>query len=414
MHNATQFKNDGYVKVYAAGDAVAQIDFLEDIHEIEGKTKWLRGKIANTAVKNIDIGPILAPTLLEENKIYGNDLEAVLSTMTDGTAMGYEAGSRFMYLWEAEGQEKMYYLLSQKAFESLAGITGSDCPAYRRRSDSKKESELNYDLSTLPESKEILVQVSELTNKINNIHIGWYNVFRKDKILYGITDIFDEKYPGYEFEGGAYSHAGVFAKWSFPDQSEEILKLYEGTIAKKAPKISFADAIPVVSFYTSDSGENAATIGAYLEEDGKYRMKIGNLVKVYHKGETSEQDVIDAAGDLFAKFRDLIAAMAELVNIDIANPINCMLNAGLGACALNKVHLLKAIEEFKDMYGDEPEDVTANDIFYVLQRALYNMRIDEKIGEAKIEDCEESLLKLLSPSFSWDSYDSTVISVNAE
>ena len=106
--------------------------------------------------------------------------------------------------------------------------------------------------------------------------------------------------------------------------------------------------------------------------------------------------------------------MAELVNIDIANPINCMLNAGLGACALNKVHLLKAIEEFKDMYGDEPEDVTANDIFYVLQRALYNMRIDEKIGEAKIEDCEESLLKLLSPSFSWDSYDSTVISVNAE
>lgn len=413
MHKTTTFKNDNFVQNYPGGDAVAQIDFLEDIHDIEQKTHWLRGKIANTAVKCIDVGPIMAPVFLDSHKIYGNDIDALISTMTDGSEMGYEAGSRFMYSWAPEGGDRMYYLLSQKAFESLANIAGSDCPAYRRRNDAKKAEELNYDLTTLPEAKEILVQVSDLTNKINNIHIGWYNVFRKDKMLYGITDTFDEKYRGYEFLGGTYSHAGISAKWAFPDQAEEILELYEGTIAKKSPVISFADATPVISFYTSDSGESTATLGAYLEKENYYRMKIGNLVKVYHKGETSEQTVIDAAGDLFAKFRNLMEAMAELVKIDIENPINCMLNAGIEVCGLNKSHLLKAIEEYKDMYGEESE-ATANDIFYVLQRALYNMRLDAKVGDVKCEDCEEALLKLLSPSFSWESYDTSIISVNVK
>ena len=414
MKMNSTFKNDDYVRRYPAGDAVAQLDFLEDIHDIESETKWLRGKIYNTAVKCINCGPLFAGQLLKDHKIYGNDEEAVLSTITDGSAMGYSAGSQFMYSWAPDDEGRQYYLLTQQAFDALAGLAGSDCPAYRRRTNERKESELNYDLTTLPEGKEILVQVSSLVNKITNIHIGWYNVFRKDKLLYGITDIFDEKYHGYEFKGGIYSHSGIYAKWAFPDQAEEILELYEGTIAKKAPLMSFEDAVPVVSFYTSDSGETAATLSAYLEKDNYYRMKIGNVVKVLHKGETSEQTVIDAAGDLFAKFKDLVAAMAALVNININYPIPCMLNAGIAVCGLNKNHLLKAIEEFKDMYGEDPDGVTGNDIFYVLQRALYNMRLDDKVGEAKTEDCEEALLKLLSPTFSWDSYDTSVISVNVK
>jgi hypothetical protein len=105
--------------------------------------------------------------------------------------------------------------------------------------------------------------------------------------------------------------------------------------------------------------------------------------------------------------------MAELVKKNIENPIVCMINAGLGVCNLNKSHLLKAIEEYKDMYGDDAE-ATANDVFYVLQRALYNMRLSDKISDTKCEDCEEAMLKMLSPSFSWETHDTSIISVNVK
>lgn len=413
MHKTEEFKNDNYQKVYPAGDAVAQIDFLEDIHEIESKTHWVRGKIYGTQIKFIDEGPITAPSYLSRHKIYGNDLDSLMSTMTDGTALGYEAGSRFMYSWTPEGKERMYYLLSEKAYNSLVGLVGSECPAYRRKTRPEQAESLNFDLGTLPEKKQIIAQVSELTKKINNIHADWYNVFRKDKMLYGITDKFDEQYSGYQFLGGTYSHSGISAKWAFPDQAEDILKLYETTVSKKAPVVSFEDAMPVVSFYTSDSGESTATLCAYLEKENCYKMKIGNIIKIYHKGETTEQTVIDAAGDLFAKFKDLVSAMAELVKKNIENPIVCMINAGLGVCNLNKSHLLKAIEEYKDMYGDDAE-ATANDVFYVLQRALYNMRLSDKISDTKCEDCEEAMLKMLSPSFSWETHDTSIISVNVK
>ena len=175
--------------------------------------------------------------------------------------------------------------------------------------------------------------------------------------------------------------------------------------------MDFSDAVPTMVFYTSESGETAATLGAYLEKDGKYRMKIGSIVKSYHKGETKEQDIVDAAGDVFARFRDLVAAMAELINIPIENFVNCILNIGIGVVGINKIHVNKAVEEMKDMYGETPTDMTANDVFYALQTALFNQRMTGK-SDTRCDDIEEALLKLLSPNFSWETHDTSVLDVN--
>lgn len=403
--------NDEYMKNYGGGD-LEQINFVEDIDEIEGQTKWMTIPLKGAVVKNI-IGPLFADKLLEEYNIYGNSIEAVMSTVTDGSAMGYETGSQFMVgIPDRSTGKIIYYLLSMTGFMQLVSMIGSSCPAFFRRNNEKKEEDLNYDLGTVGD-KEIQVQV--VGDKIQTAHSSAYVILKKNKMLYGITDILNEKYEDYEFLGGTYSHSGITAKWAFPKQAKEIRNLYEKAVEKKAGCRAplFDEAVPVVRFCTSDVGDSSASIGAYLSSPSGLFIKIGTLVKTYHKGKSCEQDVIDACEGMFSKFRDMVETMAKLVDIKIENPVNTMLNVGMSVCGLYRTQLVKAVEEYKEMYGDEPENVTADDVFYVLQRALANMRILDKSSEVKIEDCEEALMRLLSPNFSWSTYDTTVITVNA-
>lgn len=407
MKKDTTFFNDNYSKVYERGDAVSQIEFLEDINDIFQKKQWIELDINDTFPVAISDGPLFANQILTDYNIYGDNLDAVLSTITDGSSMGYEKGSQVM-LGHRKGSTKVYYLLSQKAYDAYVGLVGSECTAFRRKGVEQQVKSLNEDIATLPKKKGMLLQLNSGDCKGDASHGSNYNPLNPPKMLYGLTDKFEEKYPGYSFEGGGYiEHSIVWAKFAFPEQAEDILSLYDKKIAEKTPLFDLSDAVPTVSFYTSEAGETAATLSAYLEKDNKYRIKIGSIVKVYHKGKSTENDVIEAADEIFAKFRDLAASVAELIKIDIDNPINAMLNIGLGPVGLNKLQLLSAIEEFKDLYGEEPEGVTAQDVFYTLQRALYNMAQKD----SKIEDKEESLLKLLAPGFSWETYDSSVLTV---
>ena len=412
MRKETTFFNDNFEKFYAGGDAVAELDFCEDLKEIFGNKKWVRVKLGDLVFKDIScVGPLFAQSeILDKYNVYGNSLDAVFATITDGSELGYAAGSQMMVGVMDNGKVE-YHLLSTKAAEAISGFIGSDCPGYRRASVSRKVERLTEDIETSSDKKEVLFQISSDTTKFDNAHGGSYVAINPAKAVYGIRDILEEKYPDYEFKGGYYSHSVISAKWAFPNQADEILEIYKDYVEKKSPAMDFSDAVPTMVFYTSESGETAATLGAYLEKDGKYRMKIGSIVKSYHKGETKEQDIVDAAGDVFARFRDLVAAMAELINIPIENFVNCILNIGIGVVGINKVHVNKAVEEMKDMYGEKPTDMTANDVFYALQTALFNQRMSGK-SDTRCDDIEEALLKLLSPNFSWETHDTSVLDVN--
>lgn len=402
--------DDEYQKKYAGGD-IEQINFVEDIDEIEKQTKWMTVPLKGATVKNI-IGPLFADQLLDQYYIYGNNIDAIMSTVTDGTAMGYEPGSQFMVGIPDKRTGKMvYYLLSVTGFLQLVNMIGSSCPAFFRRNNEKKEEDLNYDLGTVGD-KEIQIQI--VGDKIQTTHSSSYVILKKNKMLYGITDMLDEKYEDYRFLGGTYSHSMVTAEWAFPKQAEEIRELYLKATEKKAGDMShlFDTAVPVIRFCTSDVGDSSASIGAYLSSECGLFIKIGTLVKTYHKGKSTEQDVIDACENMFSKFRDMVEAMSKLVDVKIENPIPTMLNVGMSVCGLYRTQLIKAVEEYKETYG-EAETATADDVFYVLQQALANMRLLEKTGADKIEDCEEALMRLLSPTFSWSTYDTSVITVNA-
>lgn len=410
MRKEYNFFDDSFCKIYKGGDAVAELDFCEDLKEIFANKKWMRVPIGKLSFKDLTFaGPMFAQQeILDKYDVYGASLDALYATMTDGSEMGYAAGSQMMMGIRDDRGNIKYYLLSQNAARAISGLVGSDCPGYRRAIVPNKVKRLMEDVNTSSEKKEILLQISSDTTKVDNAHGGSYVEINPSKAVYGIRDILEEKYPDYEFKGGYYSHSIIAAKWSFPNQAEEILKIYKDYAEKKSTVMDFSDAIPTMVFYTSESGETAATLGAYLEKDGKYRMKIGSIVKSYHEGKTKEDDIVNAAGDVFARFKDLVAAVAELVNIPIENIVNCIINIGTDVVGINKVYVNKAVEELVDMYGDKPTDMTANDVFYTLQTALYNQRMSGKSSSTRCDDLEEELLKCLSPNFSWETHDTSI------
>ncbi len=277
----------------------AQEKFLAYIQELEKETHWLDINIQDIQSKAIDMGPLFSNKLLEDYNVYGNSLEAVNDTITDGSVMGYAKGSQFMI---TNKEDKQSYLLSQAGYLSLVQIAGSSCPAFGRRTLKRQEEELNYDLIKNPEK---VVKAQICMDKIQTVHSSRYKVLFKDRMLKGIIDVFDNELPLYDFRGGSYSHAGIYAEWSFPEQQEDIVELYDEGI------VDLSDAIPMVKLYTSDIGESAATLSAYLEIPGKTEMKIGTPTKVYHRGEVTENDVVTAAGDIFSKFKDLVKLLAN-------------------------------------------------------------------------------------------------------
>ncbi len=64
-------------------------------------------------------------------------------------------------------------------------------------------------------------------------------------------------------------------------------------------------------------------------------------------------------------------------------------------------------------YGANPENAKVSDVYYVLQRGFYNMKVSKKFSNQKMTDVEEAILRTLSPTFDWDNYDSSILTVNA-
>lgn len=399
MSNTTKFNkaamyNDEVEVFFEKGK---QGEFLNFMKALEKETKWEDLELMKLKSEYVAIGPMFAQDYLDKNDIRGNDLDALMSTITLGEHLGYTHGSQFL----VDNQGKKI-LLSSSGYNALSQVTGASCPAFARRAKKKQEEFLNYDLTTSDKT----VQAQIVADKIQTFHSSRYAVLKKDILLNEVLKSFDDCMPIYEFEGAEFSHGKTTVAWSFEEHADEIIELYDDGL------FDYSGAIPVVKFVTSDIGDSAASVSAYIMLENSKCMKIGSSIKVYHRGSVTEADIKVATDSLFAKFADMVACLAEAQKMKINNPKNTILNVGIGLCQLPKQPVIDAAEEFVALHGEELSKTKASDIFFVLQNAIQKMTAADKYSAQKVADAEELVLRILVPGFKWGVYDSSILTSN--
>lgn len=226
-------------------------------------THWCHVPLANLAfyplTKDTDLSGIPVPFHPEVSD------EAIEDT-TENTKLAVTING---YLWPV--RETAYKTILDRARvngnslpkiskELLSGILTNCCQLYR---------------------EDALVLIRD--QKISAVHGGGendYSVLPVDSLLRTLQDTLDARFPGNRFLSGYTDHALVSAKWSMPEQTEELLGTYLSKLNDTGNALLAEKLTPGITFSTSDTGVSGAKVSAYL--CGKrMSVNIGSCISIH-------------------------------------------------------------------------------------------------------------------------------------
>ena len=396
--------HDNFETTFEAG-IMGQMDFTDFLAERAASREWMTVNLYDLAFKNISNGPLFLAEV-RKNLELGPEIsdEAILSTISDGSAMGMEKGSEFAVATKELSKEKkwQHFLLSDVALNSVALTLIGKTTMFNKLSTENKLEALKVFL-TAKEKKPI--KMMKCFGKIRTFQSDdkgakTYSIMNQEELVDTLIDVLDTRFVGSEFEGATYTHNGTYATWSLPEQRDELLETYLDTC--HANGVTKMDKfIPAVTFYTSDTGMSAVTVKASLVS-GSFQIDIGSAIKLDHMNGHTVKDFRDLLDQLFVQYQDLIVNLQNMLNIKIKHPINCMRNVGEDA-KIPATYLEPALELFASVH-DEDEEITAHEIFYSLEEILLDMKC-AKVAQSTIEKCKENLARTVAKSYNWKSMD---------
>ena len=240
-------------------------------------------------------------------------------------------------------------------------------------------------------SSDALVLVRD--EKVSATHSGDlkdYSVLPVDEILHALEKKMQERFPGYQFEGGYSDHAFTTASWTLPKQKEDLLGTYTRMLSAQGKTSMASKLVPGIRFITSDTGVASAKVSALIMGT-QHPIHIGSGISVDHRHQKKVSDFEKEMDQLFAQYCDAVAKLNTLLSIDLQYPVNAMINI-CKKISLPKKEALEAISMFPMAYGGN--SATAHDVFMGLQEIPYLMKINN-CPESKLLLAEENMARVL-------------------
>ncbi len=367
---------DGYATTFATYPAMIQY------HEsMEQGSVWKKCK-----VRDLHVEPLSQASPLRKNpKEFATD---VSETAIDDTAKNLGLALRV---------DGLLYPVRSTAYKTIldrAKISGNILPKLERE---ELATVLNVCLSHSETNALVLIR----DEKISATHSGDakdYSRLPMDKLLRTLERMMDDRFPGYQFEGGYADHAFSSACWTFPGQREALLDTYSEVLESKGQKRMADRLIPGIRFTTSDTGVASAKVSAMIM-GLEHPIHIGNCISVDHRHQKKVEDFEKKLDLLFAQFVDSVAKLKALLDIPISYPINAMTKI-CKDLSLQKKEARGAIDMFAMTYGGGP--ATAHDVFMALQEIPFQMKLN-KVPQDKCLLAEENMARVLS--IRWKDYD---------
>ncbi len=360
----------------------SSFDEMYDFHtDLAASTSWLYVPLASLAFfplsEDTDLTGLSLPFHPDVSE------EAISDTM-DNTKLAVSIEN---YLWPVRDTAYKTILdrarvngnsLPKISKELLSGILTNCCQLYRENA---------------------LVLVRD--QKVAAIHGGGendYSVLPVDRLLRTLQDSIDSRFPGNTFLNGYSDHALTSAKWSMPEQTEELLGTYLSRLSATGDSLLAEKLTPGITFTTSDTGVSGAKVSAYL--CGKrMSVNIGSCIQVDHRSKRTVEDFRVALDGLFVKFGDAVGKLMKLMDIRLDYPVNAMTRV----CKTLKMPTKAACEAvamFEMATGSGP--ATAHEVYMAMQEILFLCRVGG-MPENKLLTVSENLSRALT--IKWNDYD---------
>ncbi len=290
-----------------------------------------------------------------------------------------------------------YFPVRTTAYKSLLDRAKVGGTALSKLSRPQLAHVLNSCLGLFPQ-KQALVLIRD--EKVAAFHGGDqhdYSTLPIDQLMEALQSQLDTRFPSNQFQNGYTDHVLSTAIWEFPKQRSDLLDTYIKAL-KKNGKSTMADRlVPGIRFTTSDVGVSSACVSALLFGVGR-PIRIGSVVAVEHRRQSTVKEFEDALDMLFAQYGDTVKQLCALMDIGLQYPVHAM-KAVCKKLILPKKASLEAVALFEVAMGNSP--ATAHDVFFAMQEILFLLKNTESPN--KLLSVEESLSRALT--IKWADYD---------
>lgn len=246
-------------------------------------------------------------------------------------------------------------------------------------------------------SGEALLRIAD--GKLSAVHGGDssdYAVLEMPELFNRTIRYLNDHFSGCSFAGGFYDHSTATAVWELAD--ETLVQSYQNALEQH--DVPYGPLKPAIRLSTSDVGVSGANLYPTLYTGGREAtIVLGSPLKLEHRGEKTIKDFERLLDMLYSQYQFAIGNLARLLDIEIGNPINCM----LGICkriGISKKLAYEATEQFKAQNGDEP--CTAHDIYYGMSEIVFMVACGGASGTIIVQ-AEETIARALSVR--WQEYD---------
>lgn len=246
-------------------------------------------------------------------------------------------------------------------------------------------------------SGEALLRISD--GKLSAVHGGDssdYAVLEMTELFGRTVRYLHDRFGGCSFVGGFYDHSTATAIWEITD--ETLVQSYQDALEQH--EVPYDTLKPALRLSTSDVGVSGANLYPTLYTGAQEgTIALGSPLKLEHRGEKGIKDFEWLLHMLYSQYQFAIGNLAKLLDIEISNPVNCM----LGVCkriGVSKKLAYEAAEQFKAQNDGVP--CTAHDIYYGMSEIVFMVACSGASG-TKIVQAEETVARALSAR--WQEYD---------
>lgn len=378
----------------------AESELLQEVHAMEENSRWLPG-IPSKQIQVVPLIPIEAPVVVK--RIEDDPLMTRKVTLEAAQEAASDEGSHFIIQYGPSA-----WVLRNTGISSLHNTAKLFGSAFSRMSPECAAEVLNHGLRVAQDRS--LTLMLERYGRIAALHSdngGGYRVMPISELLTATIRKLHERFGAVVFEGGENTHSGTLCTWSLPDKRDELLTIYEDTLdAYGIQSIHSLNMMPVVQFFSSDTGNSAATAIPMFRRSNGSVVRFTDGIAVKHTRRDGAPEGVpafeQALDGLYAKFTDMTEALTKLATVRVNHPVNVLI--GLS----NKLGLPK---KYADAAREDLERMTVGHTFVPMHDVYLSMSdipYYAKEGGASpttIANLEEQVAKVLHMDKEWSKYD---------
>jgi len=165
--------------------------------------------------------------------------------------------------------------------------------------------------------KDTPVMVIIVDDKVRAIMSGKYSVIPANMVVEKIIEKAQERFAETMFSGGMFTHEITVTTIAFPEVAKKIGETY-----------GIDGLVPGIKIITSDTGyAGIKIVGFWMANKEKGFQQAGSEIYLRHENTNKLDKVLEEMPNLFLKYQNMAAKLAELLNVEMKYPIQAIKNA---------------------------------------------------------------------------------------